>query len=1201
MRLPRHVLVLTLMVSLFLFANRGTAESQTSDDNNSDSPAIIVSSKDYTENLILGKIMVLLLQEAGLNVDDQTGYAAAEVRAALERGEIHLYPELAGTALALYHNLPTDALPTERDRSHALAKQMDGEQGIVWLAPTNYVLNTAMAVRPDLWAGGLRSISDLADYMNASDAGLRLCMIDILLDRPHDGLKALEETYGFSFQTANVRSMPVSDTLLGLRADECDVAVTINTDGRIVVWDYHVLADDLTFYPQYVPAPTIREQALAENPLVAEVLADFGQHLTLEAITALNARVDIGADGIVDSGDEETPEAVALSFLRSVGLLETPAIIVSSKDYTENLILGKIMVLLLQEAGLNVDDQTGYAAAEVRAALERGEIHLYPELAGTALALYHNLPTDALPTERDRSHALAKQMDGEQGIVWLAPTNYVLNTAMAVRPDLWAGGLRSISDLADYMNASDAGLRLCMIDILLDRPHDGLKALEETYGFSFQTANVRSMPVSDTLLGLRADECDVAVTINTDGRIVVWDYHVLADDLTFYPQYVPAPTIREQALAENPLVAEVLADFGQHLTLEAITALNARVDIGADGIVDSGDEETPEAVALSFLRSVGLLETPAIIVSSKDYTENLILGKIMVLLLQEAGLNVDDQTGYAAAEVRAALERGEIHLYPELAGTALALYHNLPTDALPTERDRSHALAKQMDGEQGIVWLAPTNYVLNTAMAVRPDLWAGGLRSISDLADYMNASDAGLRLCMIDILLDRPHDGLKALEETYGFSFQTANVRSMPVSDTLQGLRADECDVAATTSTDGRIVVWDYHVLADDLTFYPQYVPAPTIREQALAENPLVAEVLADFGQHLTLEAITALNARVDIGADGIVDSGDEETPEAVALSFLRSVGLLETPAIVVSSKDYTEQRLLGEILLQLLKAADYNVEDKTGLNAGEIRMAMENGEIDLYFEFTGTALSAYHKLPTSTLPTDRDRSYKLAKRMDEPQGIAWLPRSNHINSFATVVSPELVAQNMTTLDELADYMDTHGAELGLCVADVFYNREQDGLAGLEEAYGFTFHAENITVVSIDGAYEGLRDGRCDVAVGGLTDGRISAWDLTVLQDTRSFLPVYVAAPVIRQAVLTVHPQLADVLSKLTQQLGEGTMTVLNARVDIGADGIFDSGDEEVVEDVAREFLESVGLLESVAQANDGVETAPSTLNSSDN
>ncbi|MEM7133279.1 MAG: glycine betaine ABC transporter substrate-binding protein, partial [Chloroflexota bacterium] len=362
----RPFLVRIVLVSLFLFTNIGIVNSQSDDENSTDTTPIIVSSKSYTESLILGKIMALLLQEAGYNVDDQTGYPSADARDALERGEIHVYPEMAGTALALYHNLPTDALPTEGDRSHALAKQLDESQGIIWLTPTGYVLTTALVVRPDLWEAGLRTYSDLAAYMSDTEPNLRLCMIDIILERPRDGLKALEEAYGFQFPIENVLALPVTENLPALRAGQCDVATSTSTDGRISSWGYHSLEDDKAFYPLYVPAPTIRQQIIAENPEVADILSSFGQYLDLATIHSLNARVDIGADGVADSGDEETPEAVALSFLRSIGLLETPPIVVSSKSYSESLILGKIMALLLREAGYNVDDQTGYPSAEAR-------------------------------------------------------------------------------------------------------------------------------------------------------------------------------------------------------------------------------------------------------------------------------------------------------------------------------------------------------------------------------------------------------------------------------------------------------------------------------------------------------------------------------------------------------------------------------------------------------------------------------------------------------------------------------------------------------------------------------------------------------------------------------------------------------------------------------------------------------------------
>ncbi|MEM7126748.1 MAG: glycine betaine ABC transporter substrate-binding protein [Chloroflexota bacterium] len=873
------------------------AHSQTDGNAHAGATLIVVASQSGIENQLIGKIIVLLLRNAGFAVDDRTETPLANIRKAMKNGEIDIYPELTGFALAVYHNLPTDTLPTDQQRSYALAKRLDEGDGIIWLDPLAYTVRKALVVDAELWGQGIHTIDALARYMNENGSPLRICIAESYIDSGHVSLEALEEIYEFSFKPESVLPMAQDDAVLRLGKEACQVAWVTNTTNATLFQEEHELEDTRNYFPHFVPAAIIRQEMIDENPEIADILAPISTALTVEEIHELKATVTLGFDRIQDSGDEKSTEAAARSFLRRLGLLKAPPITVASASNPANLLLGKLIVLLLQNAGFSVNDQTGLPAADLRSALESGEIDIYPETTGEALTSHHNLPSDTLPADRHRSLALAQRLDEPQGIAWLVPTAYTLRKSLIVNHKLWNQEIHTISDLAIFMNENDSPLRLCIIDTLLAPDYDGLVALEETYVFRFKAENVLSMPQGETLQNLGLGECEVAVGTNIDGHITLFNERALEDDLAFFPYYVPAPVIRQSVLSENPKIKEALAYFVDRLTEAKMTELNALVNIGPDGIVNSGDEEDADSVARRFLHSIGLLEIPPLRVASTNSSESIILAKIIARLLQESGIHMVEQIRYPAEEIREALSAGEIDIYPEFSGTALTTYHNLETSALPIDSRRSYFLIKRMDEGEDILWLEPTEFVLSKSLVVRDAIRVQGIETIDDLAAYMNENNSPLRLCMIDTLYDNKNVGLKALEKVYEFSFQEENVITMPQAETLEGLNAEQCDVAVGTNTDSRVLVEPDHILEDTRSFYPAYVPAPNVRKETLSNYPNLVEVLTGFGQHLTSEVMMELNARVRVGPDGLTNSGDEESVDAVVTAFLQDAGLLgQTP-----------------------------------------------------------------------------------------------------------------------------------------------------------------------------------------------------------------------------------------------------------------------------------------------------------------
>ncbi|MEZ4713223.1 MAG: glycine betaine ABC transporter substrate-binding protein [Caldilineaceae bacterium] len=532
------------------------------------------------------------------------------------------------------------------------------------------------------------------------------------------------------------------------------------------------------------------------------------------------------------------------------------------------------------------------------------------------------------------------------------------------------------------------------------------------------------------------------------------------------------------------------------------------------------------------------MQTPSIVVASKDYTEQLILGNIVKLLLENAGFEVEDRIGLGGSRVvREAMLQGEVDVYVELTGSALAVHNGLPSSALPTDADKAYELAKSLDERNGIIWLQRGLFNDTYALMARDDLIDQGLASISDLADYMNANDAPLSICVESDFYGRPFDGLLAMQEQYGFAFKDENVLLMDLDGVYDGLRNGDCDVAEGYSTDGRQNAWGFTNLVDNLAFFPFYNPAPVVRREVLDASPEIADILGAFGAYLDDAAMSQLNARVDLGADGAVGTGDEELPANVALSFLeqanlltpsdQNVGLaseittadrqydgaellrealslvvelgrsgqLEAPQIIVGSKDSAEQLLLGQLLVLLLEDIGYDVVDKTGLgDSTTTREALRNGDIDLYIELTGTALSVYHNLPNSALPSSQAQAFSLAQRLDQARNLIWLQPGKFNETQTLVVAPASVDAELASITDLALYMNENESPLTLCVDTLFFEDAQNGLSALEEVYGFNFNPDNILVMAADETFDALQDARCD--------GRQNAWALPIWSTT---------------------------------------------------------------------------------------------------
>jgi len=277
--------------------------------------------------------------------------------------------------------------------------------------------------------------------------------------------------------------------------------------------------------------------------------------------------------------------------------------------------------------------------------------------------------------------------------------------------------------------------------------------------------------------------------------------------------------------------------------------------------------------------------------------------------------------------------------------------------------------------------------------------------------------------------------------------------------------------------------------------------------------------------------------------------------------------GGVAAQTIVVGGKAFTEQQIMTAMTVELLKAKGFSPKREAGMGSAAVRSALENGQIDVYWEYTGTGLGVFNKITDKF--SSAEETYKRIKEVDAAKGLVWLNMSQVNNTYAFAMNRDQAQKlNIVTMSDLAKAVNG-GAKLTFASNAEFYARP-DGLKPLEQAYGFEFPRENIKRMDTGLVYQALKDRQVDVGLVFATDGRIPAFNFVMLKDDKGFFPSYALTPVVRKATLDANPKLADILNSLSSKLDDATMARLNASVDV---------DKKTVEDVAQGFLKSQGLV----------------------
>ncbi len=265
---------------------------------------------------------------------------------------------------------------------------------------------------------------------------------------------------------------------------------------------------------------------------------------------------------------------------------------------------------------------------------------------------------------------------------------------------------------------------------------------------------------------------------------------------------------------------------------------------------------------------------------------------------------------------------------------------------------------------------------------------------------------------------------------------------------------------------------------------------------------------------------------------------------------------------VIIGSKNFTEQVILGELLAQVVeRTTELRVDRRLNLGGTFIcEEALRAGAIDAYVEYTGTALTAIFHQPVAR---DREQVYARVAAAYAATGRAVLPPLGFNNTFAILIrAADARRLQLKTISDAAAYTPKWKAAFGY----EFLERE-DGYKGLSQTYRLRF-AEPPRVMDLTLSYRALASGAVDLIAGDATNGLIKGLDLFMLEDDRRYFPPYDAIPVVRTQTLAAHPELRTAIERVTGRISEETMRQMNYEVDVR---------HRDAAAVVREFLDKLG------------------------
>ena len=304
------------------------------------------------------------------------------------------------------------------------------------------------------------------------------------------------------------------------------------------------------------------------------------------------------------------------------------------------------------------------------------------------------------------------------------------------------------------------------------------------------------------------------------------------------------------------------------------------------------------------------------------------------------------------------------------------------------------------------------------------------------------------------------------------------------------------------------------------------------------------------------LSAAVGLSAATALLLSACGGGGAEESPNE---------GLLEGVELISGSKEFTESVVLAQITALALEDAGASITDQTGISgSATVREALESGEVDFYWEYTGTGWVNILGNTTEDVPDDL---FAAVSEEDQANEIAWLDPAQFENTYRIAMKEDFASENgIATMSDSAEFIEKNPDQARVCAASEFINRD-DGLPGLEEAYGFEY--AEVVELDLNLIYPQLGDA-CEFGEVFSTDARIAANDMVVLEDDKDFFVEYLGAMTLRQETLDEHPEIEEIMAPISEKLTDDLMMELNGRVDT---------DGEMPEDVAQDWLEENELI----------------------
>lgn len=284
--------------------------------------------------------------------------------------------------------------------------------------------------------------------------------------------------------------------------------------------------------------------------------------------------------------------------------------------------------------------------------------------------------------------------------------------------------------------------------------------------------------------------------------------------------------------------------------------------------------------------------------------------------------------------------------------------------------------------------------------------------------------------------------------------------------------------------------------------------------------------------------------------------------------------GSSTTGSVTISSKSFTEQKILGYLAIESLKAnTDIDVKDKVGLGGSVTNFeALKNEETDLYWEYTGTAWATLPPKHDKVI-TEPEKIYsEVKKEFEDEYDITLLQRAPFNNTYVLLTRTKWSEEKgISSISDFAKWVKNDNTDKTVVMNAEFEQRD-DGWPGVTKHYGFADAAKKLNVKNVGSSltYKVVGNGQAILGSGFNTNPKILKFDLTSLKDDKGFFPVYNPAPMVRQKVLDENSGIKQPLNEVSNSLSTDTIRSLNRKVSI---------EQEDAQKVAKNYLKSEGII----------------------